>query len=610
MTPAAECTVALAGLPNVGKSSVFNALTGLRQHTGNWAGKTVVCASGSAVCEGRRFRLVDLPGAHAFDAGTAEEREAADFLLHGGADAVIVVCDAGALERGLALTLETLHVTPRVVLALNLVDEARRRGITVDAPALSEALGIPVVPTQARDGVGTDRLLPAVLTVLGREPPEVPSGPPSPAAATARAEEIAARVTRRSGRDRSGGSRIDRIVTSRLWSLPVTLALLAVLFWITLTGANIPSRWLSAGAERLEVLLRARLVFLPAWLSSLLLDGVWRVLAWVVSVMLPPMAIFFPLFTLLEDFGLLPRLAFNCDRAFARCHACGKQMLTMCMSLGCNAVGVTGCRVIDSRRERLIAILTASVTPCNGRFPTLVVLFSLLPSLIAGKTTPASGFAAAVGLAAVLLLSVLLTLGLSRLLSATLLRGEPSSFTLELPPYRRPAVARVLVRSLLDRTLAVLGRAVLVAAPAGVVIWCMANLSAGGTSLLAHAAGSLDGFARLMGLDGIILLSFLLAFPANELVLPLVACGYLSASVLRDASVPLLGELFLAHAWTARTAVSMLLFVLLHWPCGTTCLTIWRETRSVRWTALAFLLPTAAGVVLCMLFTLVSGLFA
>ncbi|MEA4823408.1 MAG: ferrous iron transporter B [Clostridiaceae bacterium] len=620
---AAELTVALAGNPNVGKSSVFNALTGLRQYTGNWAGKTVICAMGYASCAGRRIRLVDLPGSHALAAGTAEEREAAAFLAHGGADAIIVVCDAGSLERGLALTIEILDVTPRVVLALNLVDEARRRGITVDSEKLSSALGIPVVPTQARDGIGVERLLPVVLTILDRTETagtSVYAGMDADARAAsiaARAEGLARAVTRRSEQilpDRD--ARVDRVVTSKLFSFPLTLVLLALLFWITLSGANIPSRLLSEGAGALEALLREWLIFLPPWLYSLLLDGAYRVLAWVVSVMLPPMAIFFPLFTLLEDVGLLPRIAFNLDRAFCKCRACGKQMLTMCMSLGCNAVGVTGCRVIDSPRERLIAMLTSNVTPCNGRFPTLVTLLALLP-LLAGADSArqmetsvfsASGFASSLGFAAVMLLSVSLTLGLSWLLSVTLLRGTPSAFTLELPPYRRPAIGKVLVRSLCDRTLFVLGRAVCIAAPAGVIIWCMANLSVGGVSLLANASAFLAPLARFMGLDGVILLAFILGFPANEIVLPLIVMGYLSQTTISGtADVAFLRELFIANGWTIRTAVSMILFTLMHWPCGTTCATLWKESKSVKWTLVGILLPTAAGIVLCSLFTAVSG---
>ena len=346
--PARILTAALAGNPNVGKSSLFNALTGLRQHTGNWAGKTVVRAEGTAVCGGRRFRLVDLPGAHGFSARSAEEREAAAFLRDGGADAVIVVCDAGSLERGLALTLETLAATPRTVAALNLVDEARRRGITVDAEALSAALGIPVIPTCARTGMGVDRLLPAVLEVMEKHPPEAPGadagrGSPAPGglpeddtvqaasaeAFAAQAAALAAAVTHREAKpDRD--LRIDRIVTSRAAYLPLTLALLTGLFWLTMQGANVPSRLLAAGFGRVEVVLRGVLAFLPPGLHGLLLDGVWRVLSWVISVMLPPMAIFFPLFELLEDAGLLPRLAFCFDRAFCRCRACGKQLLTMC----------------------------------------------------------------------------------------------------------------------------------------------------------------------------------------------------------------------------------------------------------------------------------------
>ena len=345
----------------------------------------------------------------------------------------------------------------------------------------------------------------------------------------------------------------------------------------------------------------------PGWLTALLLDGVYRVTTWVVSVMLPPMAIFFPLFTLLEDLGYLPRVAFVMDHAFQRARACGKQALTMCMSLGCNACGVTGCRIIDSPRERLIAILTSSLVPCNGKFPTLIALITLF--FVGGRGGVLASLEGAALLMGTLVLGVAGTLGCSRLLSATVLRGMPSSFALELPPFRRPQVGQVILRSVLDRTLFVLGRAVSVAAPAGAVIWLMANVTVGDATLLAHCTGFLDPFARLLGLDGVILMAFLLGWPANEIVLPVMLMAYLSTGTLVDTGdLAALGELLVQHGWTWLTAVCTMLFSLFHWPCSTTCLTVWKETGSVKWTLLAIALPTALGTALCLAVTTLARL--
>ena len=333
---------------------------------------------------------------------------------------------------------------------------------------------------------------------------------------------------------------------------------------------------------------------MPAGMIRALVDGVWRVLAWVVSVMLPPMAIFFPLFTLLEDLGYLPRIAFVLDHAFRRAGACGKQSLTMCMGLGCNACGVTGCRIIDSPRERLIAILTNSLVPCNGRFPTLIALISVFFAR--------NSLQAALLLLGTLVLGVGMTLGVSRVLSLTVLRGLPSSFALELPPYRRPRVGQVLVRSVLDRTVFVLGRAAAVAAPAGLVIWLSANVSIAGASVLSHITGFLDPLGRFMGMDGVILTAFLLGWPANEIVVPVMLMAYLAQGTLVDAAdTQTLGQLLLAQGWTPVTAVCTMLFSLFHWPCSTTCLTVAKETKSAKWTALAVVLPTLVGMLLCII---------
>ena len=600
-----DLVVALAGNPNVGKSTVFNALTGLHQHTGNWPGKTVTCAQGRAVHGGRGYILVDLPGTYSLAAHSEEEEAARDFLRSGQAQCVVVVCDAACLERNLILALQVLELTRRVVLCVNLLDEAEKRGIRVDLEGLSARLGVPVVGTAAGQGRGLGGLMAAVERVCAAPPEQEPDrGEASRSGEeerVTRAERIARAAVRCSRPDAGARDRrLDRVFTSRHTGIPVMLALLAGVLWLTIIGSNVPSDLLSRGLFRLQDRLTDLFTYwnAPAWLHGVLVLGVYRVLAWVVSVMLPPMAIFFPLFTLLEDFGYLPRVAFVMDHAFQKCRACGKQALCMCMGFGCNAAGVVGCRIIDSPRERLIAILTNSFVPCNGRFPTLIALIIMFFVGVGGG--PGRSLAAALMLTGVILLGVFMTFGISRLLSGTLLKGIPSSFTLELPPYRRPRIGQVIVRSVLDRTLFVLGRAAMVAAPAGLVIWLCANIQVGGASILAHCTGFLDPFARLFGLDGVILTAFILGFPANEIVLPIMLMAYLSTGTLLElGDLGALRDLLTAHGWTWVTAVCVMLFSLFHWPCSTTCITIWKETKSAKWTALAVALPTAVGLCAC-----------
>jgi len=442
----------------------------------------------------------------------------------------------------------------------------------------------------------------------------------------------AQRITRRSVRNDEHASRtidgkIDRLVTSPVFGLPIMLVLLVIVFWITVTGANIPSAfiagvlmeegglsgWLEqylgianapafASVSLYELLHRGfAAAYAPWWLSGFLIDGVYLGLAWVVSVMLPPMAIFFPIWTILEDLGYLPRIAFNLDGLFKKSGAHGKQALTMAMGFGCNAAAITSCRIIDSPRERIIAILTNNFMICNGRFPTLIMLASIFVAAAFPKYLVS--FVAAGAVIAIVLLGVLFTFLTSWALSRTLLKGEPSAFTLELPPYRRPNIPRILYTSLIDRTIFVLVRAITVSAPAGGIIWLLSNIAVADHSLAHHIASFLDPLGHMMGLDGIILLAFVIAIPANEIVVPTLMMVYMGLGRMTELeSFDTIRHLLVdQHGWTLLTAVCLMLFVLLHNPCGTTIWTIWRETRSRKWTVVAILLPLAMGFLVCAL---------
>ncbi len=588
--------IILAGNPNVGKSTLFNRLTGLRQHTGNWAGKTVGNASGYLEHKGKKKLIIDTPGTYSLNATSADETAARECICGVDCDALIVVCDACCLERGLFLALQIMQQRSNIIICINLIDEARRLGIDIDFETLSHMLKTPVVGISAVNDEGINELL-DTLTCFGSESSNKLCTTENSAVELKKAaNELCAKVVKY----RSTQHKIhclDRLLTHRFWAWPCMLLMLFAILWISIVGANYPSGLLSRLFAFASDILRNLLfrLAIPNTLISLLVDGIYGTTAWVISVMLPPMAIFFPLFTLLEDLGLLPRIAFNMDRIFGKCGSCGKQALTMCMGLGCNAVGVSGCRIISGKRERIISILTNSFMPCNGRFPTIILLASLL---FVGK----GGVYAAAVVLIMIMLGAALSFATAKIISVFFGKNKSAAFTLELPPYRKPKIIETLVRSLIDRTAIVLLRAIKAAAPAGLLIWLFANLNVDDRSILAHFRMFLEPIGEFFGMDGAILLGFILGFPANEIVMPIIIMCYLSGTTLN--ALPALSELSIVFAdmgWTTSTILCIMVFTLLHWPCATTLMTIAKECGKFRFALLAAALPTAWGLLLCFL---------
>ncbi|WP_419724887.1 ferrous iron transport protein B [Terrisporobacter petrolearius] len=680
-----EIMIALAGNPNTGKSTVFNYLTGLKQHTGNWPGKTVCTARGDFSYKDVNYSLIDLPGTYSLFPLSQEEIVARDFICFGNPDAVIVVCDSTCIERNLNLVFQVMELTDNVILCLNLLDEAKKKGIKIDKEKLEEKLGIPVVLTAARSGLGMDDLKETLNSVVKGEykfknKPVyydeeiekiissikddlyniIPSINPRWLGlrlidgdesiltslnnytennilhdlnnvkskipdifdkskirshftkttydyAKVISDEVVA-ITDKNAMDKD--EKIDKIVSSKVFGIPLMLLLLCGVLWITIEGSNVPSSIISDVLFSIEPKIYDFLnsIGLPLLLNEMLTYGMYRTLAWVVSVMLPPMAIFFPLFTLLEDLGYLPRVAFNLDHLFKKACCHGKQCLTMCMGFGCNAAGVIGCRIIDSPRERLIAIITNNFVPCNGRFPTLIAISTIFFSSVISSNFISSSITA-ISITLLIIVGVLTTLLVSFILSKTLLKGIPSTFTLELPPYRPPQIGRVIYTSIIDRTLFVLRRAIVVAIPAGIITWIFANIYIGDMSILSHVANLLDPLGKLIGLDGFILLAFILGFPANEIVVPILIMSYMATGkMIEFDQLSALGELLKNNGWTYLTALNMMLFSLLHWPCATTLLTIKKETNSIKWTVLGFLIPTAIAFIVCFITTTIYNI--
>ena len=674
--------IALSGNPNVGKSTVFNALTGLKQHTGNWTGKTVDIASGEYEYKEKIYTIIDVPGTYSLTPHSKEECVSRDFLCFSEYDKILVVCDATSLERNLYFIEQVKELEKEIVVAVNLLDEAKKKGISINLDLLSYELGVTVIGLEARNNIGIEELkcvlsgkskkqikpikyqkevedaleivfstifkynfdglskrwlslrlldgdnefFKSLKEYIGYDIRENVSVMKSVDKAYNylnekgidkeelseliteclynKAENIIEKVvlcceTKKDCRD----LKIDKFITGKGTSYLVLLLTLFSIFYITIVGANIPSELLMKTFNFFEVYIYNMLnnLGVSVFINDMLVLGGFRVLGWVVSVMLPPMAIFFPLFTILEDLGFLPRIAYVLDSKFQKANSSGKQSLTICMGYGCNCVGVTGARIIDSKRERLVAILTNSLTPCNGRFPAIIKLISIF--FVVGVPL-GNAILSSLLLSAVIVISIMVTLILSNLLSKTVLKGEKSHYILELPPYRKPKFTKVITRSVLERTLSVLGRAVVVAFPAGIVIWLLLNLSE--KAIINNLVSFLSPLGNVMGLDGKILTSFLLGVPANEIVLPICLLLYSEGNELVSIeSREVIAEILVNNFWTIKTAVSFILFSLFHFPCATTLITIYKETKSAKWLFLSFLLPTLTGVVICTIFNVV-----
>ena len=588
-----KLSIALLGNPNVGKSTLFNLLTGLNQHTGNWPGKTVGSACGVFKYKNSVYNVVDLPGTYSLRGYSKEEVIASDFLLNNTCDIVIVVVDATSLLKGINLVLDTVTKVDNVIVCVNLIDEAQRNGIVIDYDKLEVFLGVPVIPISARKKIGIKKLKDFIISFTGNKKREI-------IGTYSLAKDIYNACVSNNCYDPIT-LKIDKVVTSRRYGILIMLLLLGIVLWITIIGANYISDYLSKFLFYILSCFNSFLNFigLNETIIDFIINGIFKTVFWVVSVMLPPMAIFFPLFSLLEDSGYLPRIAFNLDKAFNKCGSQGRQVLTMCMGYGCNACGVMGCRIIKEKKQRLIAMITNCFSPCNGRFPTLIAMISIFITYGIGNRF-VNSLVSSLMLLVFIVISVIMTFIVSKILSCTILKSKDSTFVIEMPPYRRPEVLKTVVRSVIDRTLFVLIRAICVSIPAGIIIWICSNVYIGGVSILSICSNFLEPFGKFIGLDGVIVLAFILGFPANEIVIPIIIMAYLcTGNITGYTSLNELRDILISNGWTIVTALCFIFFTMFHFPCGTTIVTIKKETNSLLWTIISIIIPTLVGIVCC-----------
>lgn len=672
-----ENVIALIGNPNVGKSTIFNFLTGLKQHTGNWTGKTVSSAEGTYIYKDKTYTLIDLPGTYSLNSMSKEEEVSRDFIYFEDYNLTVVVLDATMLERNLNLAFQIIETNKNVILCVNLMDEAIKHGIKINLKKLEEILNVPVIGICANNKEDLNKLKELISHNLDKNNnkndfsySKIPEDVIRKLTLTLNKysnkhnnrfyaikllennnnlntkiyeylklntdskdeinkvilycnkylkdnnisdfkDTICHEIIDKnrkilkyvSNKKSLSVSKKDKILTSKTFGIPIMLLFLGLILWLTIFGANYPSKLLSLLFNKINGYLLSflKLIKMPNVIIDLLINGIYKTLTSVVSVMLPPMAIFFPLFTLLEDCGFLPRIAFNLDKLFSKAKCHGKQALCMCMGLGCNACGVVGSRIIDSKKERLISILTNSFMPCNGRFPGLIAIITMF--LVNGRFSSLKG---SIILTSLIILAIIITLIISKFLSTKVLKGMPSSFVLEMPPYRKPQIKQIIIRSIFDRTLFVLARAISVAIPAGLIIWLLSNIKFSGCAILSMLTDFLDPIANVFGMDGTILIAFILGFPANEIVIPIMIMGYLKTSSFSDYNNLIeLKNILLSNGWTVKTATIVLIFMLFHFPCSTTILTIKKETKSNLWTFISFIMPTIIGLLICFMINVI-----